>query len=57
MRMNIVASHLHCRQSTQLGLFDSSPERDNALAEVKRQVNATDREVQAEKRRDVATQG
>jgi DNA polymerase V len=40
MRMNIVTSNLHCRHSTQLGLFDAPPERDNALAEVKRQVNA-----------------
>jgi DNA polymerase V len=40
MRKNIVASHLHCRHETLLGLFDPPPKRDNALAEVKRQVNA-----------------
>jgi DNA polymerase V len=40
MRMNIMASDLHCRHETQLGLFDPPAARDHALAEVKKQVHA-----------------
>jgi nucleotidyltransferase/DNA polymerase involved in DNA repair len=40
VRMNLIASDLHRRSAVQLGLFDPPPERDEALAAVKRQVNA-----------------